>query len=138
MLVFFFFSSRRRHTRCYRDWSSDVCSSDLDDAGEVRDVRHLLHRLIALEVLHQAGVGEDQAVGAHPTLLGDAPAVGVDAFDLEHMVSQCGMRNSECGIEGRASISHSALRIPHSYIRTHTSNMSVARYPASSVSTRAP
>src|SRR5207245_3243100 len=30
---FFFFSSRRRHTRCYRDWSSDVCSSDLTDAG---------------------------------------------------------------------------------------------------------
>src|SRR5207245_8683079 len=25
----FFLSSRRRHTRCYRDWSSDVCSSDL-------------------------------------------------------------------------------------------------------------
>src|SRR5207245_4508344 len=24
----FFFSSRRRHTSCYRDWSSDVCSSD--------------------------------------------------------------------------------------------------------------
>src|SRR5256884_4611326 len=28
-LVLFFFSSRRRHTRCSRDWSSDVCSSDL-------------------------------------------------------------------------------------------------------------
>src|SRR6266436_2105857 len=28
-LSFFFFSSRRRHTRCSRDWSSDVCSSDL-------------------------------------------------------------------------------------------------------------
>src|SRR5207302_2653288 len=27
--VFFFFSSRRRHTRFSRDWSSDVCSSDL-------------------------------------------------------------------------------------------------------------
>src|SRR2546421_3413243 len=27
--VFFFFSSRRRHTRSDRDWSSDVCSSDL-------------------------------------------------------------------------------------------------------------
>src|SRR2546429_433858 len=26
----FFFSSRRRHTRCSRDWSSDVCSSDLE------------------------------------------------------------------------------------------------------------
>src|SRR5208282_6183447 len=29
----FFFSSRRRHTRCYRDWSSDVCSSDLAMGG---------------------------------------------------------------------------------------------------------
>src|SRR2546422_6291324 len=28
-VMFFFFSSRRRHTRCSRDWSSDVCSSDL-------------------------------------------------------------------------------------------------------------
>src|SRR5256885_7805611 len=28
---FFFFSSRRRHTRLQGDWSSDVCSSDLDD-----------------------------------------------------------------------------------------------------------
>src|SRR5207247_2750546 len=27
---FFFFSSRRRHTRSTRDWSSDVCSSDLE------------------------------------------------------------------------------------------------------------
>src|SRR5437870_13760009 len=41
ILVFgvFFFSSRRRHTRWPRDWSSDVCSSDLmtvpvNDAGE--------------------------------------------------------------------------------------------------------
>src|SRR6266508_3117592 len=30
---FFFFSSRRRHTRWPRDWSSDVCSSDLADPG---------------------------------------------------------------------------------------------------------
>src|SRR5690625_5970620 len=30
MLCVFFFSSRRRHTRWPRDWSSDVCSSDLD------------------------------------------------------------------------------------------------------------
>src|SRR5438045_9598836 len=37
MLQWFFFSSRRRHTRCLSDWSSDVCSSDLEagvaDAG---------------------------------------------------------------------------------------------------------
>src|SRR3989442_3879873 len=38
-LFHFFVSSRRRHTRCGRDWSSDVCSSDL---GEylVRAVGH--------------------------------------------------------------------------------------------------
>src|SRR5207245_7787310 len=36
----FFFSSRRRHTRCYRDWSSDVCSSDLElPKGEKSIVR---------------------------------------------------------------------------------------------------
>src|SRR5205814_7131930 len=29
LLFLFFFSSRRRHTRCLSDWSSDVCSSDL-------------------------------------------------------------------------------------------------------------
>src|SRR5438094_10608914 len=29
-IIFFFFSSRRRHTRSYGDWSSDVCSSDLE------------------------------------------------------------------------------------------------------------
>src|SRR5215467_14821501 len=32
--MFFFFSSRRRHTRLQGDWSSDVCSSDLAAARE--------------------------------------------------------------------------------------------------------
>src|SRR3712207_6942339 len=32
----FFFSSRRRHTRYWRDWSSDVCSSDLGEANAPR------------------------------------------------------------------------------------------------------
>src|SRR5262245_66482587 len=36
MFCFFFFSSRRRHTRCLSDWSSDVCSSDLPRAREHR------------------------------------------------------------------------------------------------------
>src|SRR5215204_7159959 len=34
MIFFFFFSSRRRHTRSLCDWSSDVCSSDLDVDGQ--------------------------------------------------------------------------------------------------------
>src|SRR6266542_1944342 len=52
---FFFFSSRRRHTRCYRDWSSDVCSSDLE---------HVVHRDAVLEAVRAAGVGGDVAADA--------------------------------------------------------------------------
>src|SRR5256885_10703518 len=40
-IAFFFFSSRRRHTRLQGDWSSDVCSSDLlrfDTPGAGQDV----------------------------------------------------------------------------------------------------
>src|SRR3989440_1753192 len=37
----FFFSSRRRHTRSDRDWSSDVCSSDLFDEGELENKRRI-------------------------------------------------------------------------------------------------
>src|SRR3989475_8991778 len=36
MCSFFFFSSRRRHTRFDCDWSSDVCSSDLEQVGRCR------------------------------------------------------------------------------------------------------
>src|SRR5207249_8852831 len=40
-LFYFFFSSRRRHTRSKRDWSSDVCSSDLTPVEVVHSqVRH--------------------------------------------------------------------------------------------------
>src|SRR5690349_23188059 len=39
--LFFFFSSRRRHTRSLRDWSSDVCSSDLYRAARRQQFRTL-------------------------------------------------------------------------------------------------
>src|SRR5947207_6165059 len=35
LLTSFFFSSRRRHTRSLCDWSSDVCSSDLGNKGNI-------------------------------------------------------------------------------------------------------
>src|SRR5215510_10029207 len=41
---FFFFSSRRRHTRWPRDWSSDVCSSDLGQLQRVAIARALVSR----------------------------------------------------------------------------------------------
>src|SRR5204863_3506278 len=40
-LLFFFFSSRRRHTRSLRDWSSDVCSSDLVER-EIEDLEAVI------------------------------------------------------------------------------------------------
>src|SRR3712207_1261879 len=42
-VCFFFFSSRRRHTRYWRDWSSDVCSSDLGVRGGEGPPVLLLH-----------------------------------------------------------------------------------------------
>src|SRR5437867_9523146 len=39
LLYLFFFSSRRRHTRSYGDWSSDVCSSDLSRPTRARSRR---------------------------------------------------------------------------------------------------
>src|SRR3989449_2064772 len=38
LVLFFFFSGRRRHTRCSRDWSSDVCSSDPPRQGGFRPI----------------------------------------------------------------------------------------------------
>src|SRR5205814_2463051 len=57
LFVFFFFSSRRRHTRCLSDWSSDVCSSDLDQVPIV--VGHLVHQVVA----EDAGAGHHEVDG---------------------------------------------------------------------------
>src|SRR5699024_11329604 len=65
IVVLFFFSSRRRHTRSKRDWSSDVCSSDLRGAagvvtdGAIRDY----------DAVAEVGLTAFSA-GAHPSVLG--------------------------------------------------------------------
>src|SRR5207249_6830016 len=46
IFIFFFFSSRRRHTRSKRDWSSDVCSSDLE--AEWREIELAGHCVVAI------------------------------------------------------------------------------------------
>src|SRR6266566_5989932 len=56
-VFFFFFSSRRRHTRLQGDWSSDVCSSDLNTSWVSADRRHHL----AESVWFQDGVCVDNA-----------------------------------------------------------------------------
>src|SRR5699024_11329126 len=54
LFLFFFFSSRRRHTRSKRDWSSDVCSSDLafvTDSSPPRTITFFaFNRLISASV----------------------------------------------------------------------------------------
>src|SRR3712207_2361344 len=70
MLFIFFFSSRRRHTRYWRDWSSDVCSSDLDE-------RTPFSALWAVGLLEEAGMppGLVQVVTGPGAELG-APVIG--------------------------------------------------------------
>src|SRR5438045_1631398 len=51
--IFFFFSSRRRHTRCLSDWSSDVCSSDLREIDMFKAT--LLVLLPGLAIAHHGG-----------------------------------------------------------------------------------
>src|SRR5690606_40312341 len=71
----FFFSSRRRHTRFSRDWSSDVCSSDLSLSASARR---------ALMRAYQQALKEDAgAVSARHMLLGlaaDADSVAARAL----------------------------------------------------------
>src|SRR6266852_9892126 len=85
--VFFFFSSRRRHTICYRDWSSDVCSSDL---AEVRlDLRWSLPRevLDRVEALRLSDVLATERADKHVSrLLQTAQRVDV-AVDVQRRVA---------------------------------------------------
>src|ERR1035441_11010461 len=55
--VLCFFSSRRRHTRCLSDWSSDVCSSDLLRASQiVRVSGFCTHTCLPRSIAHMAAV----------------------------------------------------------------------------------
>src|SRR5690554_1680537 len=61
--IIFFFSSRRRHTRCGRDWSSDVCSSDLyilvDEYQDTNYSQYLIVKKLAAVYENICVVGDD-------------------------------------------------------------------------------
>src|SRR5690606_39335679 len=88
--VLFFFSSRRRHTRFSRDWSSDVCSSDLHN------------------VEHQKTHQEADAIGAALDVAADAASGTVEMkcqFQLmkmtEHPQANAEIGRASCRKEGR-------------------------------------
>src|SRR2546429_5935748 len=98
----FFFSSRRRHTRCSRDWSSDVCSSDL--SGLLRDLP-LLEQIfcavrravkIPLTIKLRAGWDEKSIVAVEVARL--AESIGVEAVAVHprtRMQGYAGRRSEE-------------------------------------------
>src|SRR5690606_41106651 len=60
---YFFCSSRRRHTRFSRDWSSDVCSSDLSRCPSCSDARDFSpSQFSGLDLVHHQGVEQGGGV----------------------------------------------------------------------------
>src|SRR5207253_8596895 len=62
MIACFFFSSRRRHTRWPRDWSSDVCSSDLL-ARCTPQLKRSTWVAVSSSIVHGANRSEERRVG---------------------------------------------------------------------------
>src|SRR5712692_10900860 len=71
--MFFFFSSRRRHTRWNCDWSSDVCSSDLDIGEKADAVDRSVDDAGGLDPVAAQGCQEGQGAPAAMRHLGDQP-----------------------------------------------------------------
>src|SRR5205814_3332830 len=80
------FSSRRRHTRCLSDWSSDVCSSDLEAFPDAE--YYLAHNVRDIHREAVAGFG-----GPQPA---DKPTIEIKRGDLDK-----GFREAEIIVEGR-------------------------------------
>src|SRR5215510_15595935 len=79
----FFFSSRRRHTRWPRDWSSDVCSSDLVGEENVSVLTQMPLSLAYLKALTPAGWEVDIIDEMkEPALTADETAPSFDGADL--------------------------------------------------------
>src|SRR3712207_6958899 len=90
-IMFLFFSSRRRHTRYWRDWSSDVCSSDL-----------VYPRIIEEAIYEHPSVAEVSVIGVPDTYRGQSPKAfvalkqGAPALTLESLRSEERRVGKEC------------------------------------------
>src|SRR5690606_40127313 len=84
--LLFFFSSRRRHTSFSRDWSSDVCSSDLE-IGSADDVRTLVTQV-------RERLASEPAVVALIGIAGGRPIVAVGTTERAR---EAGVQAGEIG-----------------------------------------
>src|SRR2546422_371746 len=93
--MYFFFSSRRRHTRCSRDWSSDVCSSDLGfDLGS---------RMSTISALTGLKTGQDLDIEKVTTNLRMAPN-GLQAENFNAIVPALGSLVGAGAIDSRNNL----------------------------------
>src|SRR5207249_9299965 len=101
----FFFSSRRRHTRSKRDWSSDVCSSDLIKSiqAAIWDLNKLqaLPEIKLLEQIKSESLGENRMrtvlLGTFAGLALLLSAVGVYRSEERRVGKECRLRWCACG-----------------------------------------
>src|SRR3989442_5086562 len=144
---FFFFSSRRRHTRCGRDWSSDVCSSDLiRKKVEHRELRQgqscrVQGRLEPrLDHVRRAQKREDEGVGrraarafsgtlAHALIMAHSRAVGHSAPAARY---SCTVRTPTVKVMNYASSKFPPLPGNRATTRSIASHMNGSRDPTRS------
>src|SRR6267154_1948088 len=115
--IFFFFSSRRRHTRWTGDWSSDVCSSDLniegvDIHGRVKPKAKSLLNAIG-GVLRVVAVGTVCRPGEDRCLL------GVDQCDAHDMMDGAVLQflgRDLAGCKGQARCRDSVALRPYAFV----------------------
>src|SRR2546422_3961383 len=96
--MFFFFSSRRRHTRCSRDWSSDVCSSDLIERLKKAEQRSIPEWFDYHSVSGLSREMQEKLVKIRPRTLGHAsriPGVTPAAVSLVNVYIEIQARRRE-------------------------------------------
>src|SRR5437868_13653868 len=108
MVFYFFFSSRRRHTISKRDWSSDVCSSDLFSS---RDASSLVFLVLPLAILDASL--DVNLVALLAIFLDDVGETG--ALGVPHHRSEERRVGKECrarGVEGPLKIKDMSYERP--------------------------
>src|SRR5699024_911549 len=98
-----FFSSRRRHTRSKRDWSSDVCSSDLTGHPVISTMADQVEA-----VAGEADLGGTMRLGAYPAVLTKGSLVA-DAYGSTE-VSERHRHRYEVNTDSRDKVAESGLR----------------------------